>query len=153
VPCPTGETWASLRDAISAHPKVTGASFNDSLMRASFKTDMSFATYGQNLTAVVSREPDGSRVTISGVAKRPSFGGRDQARIRKITNELLDDLAVRLGQVAAQEDAPTRSEQLRAGISGRSIAEQLSEYAILRDRGMISAAEFDDHKRWLLRGW
>ena len=29
VPCSVGETWASLRDAVSAHPTVTGATFND----------------------------------------------------------------------------------------------------------------------------
>jgi hypothetical protein len=130
---------------------VTGATFNDPLMRAYFKTDMTFATYGQNLSATVSREPDGSRVVISGVAKRPSFGGRDQPRIRKIADELLADLATRLSYAPA--DAPSRAELLLSGVSGRSIKEEISKYALLRERGLISAAEFDDHKRWLLRGW
>jgi len=153
VPCTVGETWASLRDAVSAHPAVTGATFNDPLMRAYFKTDMTFATYGQSLSAAVSREPDGnSRVVISGVAKRPSFGGQDQRRIHKIADELLSDLAARLSY-APPAEPPTRGEVLLAGVSGRSIKEEISKYAVMRERGIISATEFDDHKRWLLRGW
>jgi hypothetical protein len=152
VPCPVGETWASLREAVSAHPTVTGATFNDPLMRAYFKTDMTFATYGQNLSATVSREEDGSRVVISGVAKRPSFGGRDQARIHKIAADLFADMAARLSD-ARPAETPNLGDLLLAGVSGRSIKEEISKYALLRERGLISAAEFDDHKRWLLRGW
>jgi hypothetical protein len=62
-------------------------------------------------------------------------------------------MAARLSYAPPPSEAPSRGEVLLAGVSGRSIKEEISKYAVMRERGIISATEFDDHKRWLLRGW
>lgn len=152
VPHPARATWQSLRDAVSAHPSVTGTRFNDLAMRAEFKTSATYATYGQNLTAVVTANGYSTRIEISGAAKRPSFGGRDRARIHKIAAELFTDVTARLAD-APRVDATPHPEHRFAPISGKAILEEISKFELLRARGFITADEFDDHKTWLLRGW
>ena len=73
---------------------------------AEFKTDMSFATYGQNMSAAVTADEAGTTVVIEGIAKRQSVAGRDSARIRKIASEILSDLEARLFQAALVDPEP-----------------------------------------------
>jgi len=148
VVAPIGATWRALRDAISAHPSITSARFVDSFMRVEFKTDMTFATYGQNMTAIVTPDPEGCCVSISGVAKRTSFGGRDQNRIRRIALELFADLGARLSVAPCAEPA----KEPVPPVFPVSVGEEVARLALLRARGFISSDEFDDHKRRLLSG-
>ncbi|HTN81109.1 MAG TPA: hypothetical protein VMK16_15640 [Acidimicrobiales bacterium] len=148
VVAPIGATWRALREAIPAHPNVTGARFVDSFMRVEFKTDMSFATYGQNMTALVTPDPEGCNVEISGVAKRTSFGGRDQNRIRKIALEIFADLGARLSVTPCAEPAKDPVPP----VFPVSVGEEVARLALLRARGFISSDDFDDHKRRLLSG-
>ena len=108
LPDPARVAWRSLREVIAEHPKVVGAFFNEITMCAEFKTDATFATYGQSMSAVVSSDESGTTVLIEGVAKQRSTGGRDSARIRKIAEEILSDLQARLFQVALVEPEPEK---------------------------------------------
>ena len=84
LPDPPQVVWSSLREVVGDHPSITGARFDDAQLRAEFKTDMSFATYGQNMSAAVTANEAGTTVVIEGIAKRQSVARRDSARIRKI---------------------------------------------------------------------
>lgn len=148
LPDPARVAWQSLREVVSAHPKVVGAYFNDVTMCADFKTDATFATYGQSLSAVVSSDQTGTTVVIEGVAKQRSTGGRDSARIRKIADEILSDLQARLFQVALVEPEPERT----FSAPRVPVSEEIAKLELLRSRGFISTDEFEDHKRRLLAG-
>ena len=119
LPDPARVAWRSLREVIAEHPKVVGAFFNEITMCAEFKTDATFATYGQSMSAVVSSDESGTSVLIEGVAKQRSTGGRDSARIRKIAEEILSDLQARLFQVAFVEPDPEQPRTLRGCLSAR----------------------------------
>ncbi len=118
LPNPVSETWPSLRSAVSAHRGITGASFNDSLMRVQFKT---FATLGHTLSAVVSPETDGSRVLIAAVVKWQSAERHERAQIRKVAAELLADMGLRLRDLSRRDvvEEP-RVSGSHLGIRGRS---------------------------------
>jgi hypothetical protein len=147
VPNPVSETWPALRSAISAHRGITGASFNDSLRRVQFKT---WATLGHTLSAVVSPESNGSRVLVSTVVKWQSTGRQERSQIRKIAAEILADLGPRLDDISPLTRLSNAEDQ--AAASASAIAAEMAHYALLRDRGFISAEEFDDEKRRLLNG-
>ena len=98
VPYPARAAWRSLRDAVASHPGAAGARFNDIAMRVDFKTT---GPYVQHLDAVVTAKGYSAHIEISGAVQRPSLGGGDQARIRKIGTELLNDVVKRLGHTAA----------------------------------------------------
>jgi hypothetical protein len=66
LPDPPQVAWSSLREVVGEHPSITGARFDDALLRAEFKTDMSFATYGQNMSAAVTADEAGMTVVIEG---------------------------------------------------------------------------------------
>ena len=146
VPNPVDETWPALRSAISAHRGITGASFNDSLRRVQFKT---WATLGHTLSAVVSPESNGSRVLVSTVVKWQSTGRQERSQIRKIAVEILSDLGPRLNDISPLTGLSNADCQ---AASASAIAAEMAHYALLRDRGFISAEEFDDEKRRLLNG-
>lgn len=147
VPYPARATWRSLCDAVTAHPSVTTARFNDLTMQADFKTTATYATYGQNLTAVVTANGYSTHVEISGAAKLSTLAGRDQGRIRKIAAELFVDLTARLsdapGGVAPGQ--PTRTSPLDP-----LVREEIAKFELLRARGFISTDEFNAQKRQLL---
>ena len=148
LPDPARVAWRSLREVIAEHPKVVGAFFNEITMCAEFKTDATFATYGQSMSAVVSSDESGTTVLIEGVAKQRSTGGRDSARIRKIADEILSDLQARLFQAALVQPEPEKP-----GSAPRvPVAEEMAKLELLRSRGFISNDEFEDHKRRLLAG-
>ena len=147
LPDPARVAWRSLREVIAEHPKVVGAFFNEITMCAEFKTDATFATYGQSMSAVVSSDESGTTVLIEGVAKQRSTGGRDSARIRKIAEEILSDLQARLFQAALVQPEPEKR-----GAPRVPVAEEMAKLELLRSRGFISNDEFEDHKRRLLAG-
>jgi hypothetical protein len=147
LPDPARVAWRSLREVIAEHPKVVGAFFNEITMCAEFKTDATFATYGQSMSAVVSSDESGTTVLIEGVAKQRSTGGRDSARIRKIADEILSDLQARLFQVALVQPEPEKR-----GAPRVPVGEEMAKLELLRSRGFISNDEFEDHKRRLLAG-
>jgi hypothetical protein len=93
VPHSARATWRSLRDAITSHAATADARFNDIAMRTEFKTN---GPYVQKLSAVVTANGYSAHVEISGAILRPSLGGGDQARIRKVGTELLNDVIARL---------------------------------------------------------
>jgi Short C-terminal domain len=138
------DVWLALRSAVGSHPNVKPGTFNDTIMRAEFKTGMTIATYGQSLSASVRPDGLGSRVTVSGVAKWATVGGRDQARVRRVAGELLADVSRRLQHVALPS-APAQSHIERGGV-----ADELSKLAELRDRGVLTQDEFDQQKSNLL---
>jgi hypothetical protein len=145
--------WRSLRLVVEAHPKVVSAAFNDVTMTADFKTDESFSTYGQSMSAVVSSDESGTTVLIEGVAKQRSTGGRDAARIRKIAGELLSDLQARLFQAALVEpESPQPSRHHPYDPPLVPVSEEIAKLELLRAKGFISTDEFEDHKRRLLDG-
>jgi hypothetical protein len=152
LPHAVADTWCSLRDAVATHPRVVTACFNDVTMSVEFKTDMTFATYGQKFTALVVANDHGSRVVISGVAKRASVGGRDQACIRRVAAELLADLSARLAEGCATDAQQPLNAGTTSPASDLSVGEEIAKLALLRARGFISTDEFDEHKRRLLSG-
>ncbi len=149
-PTHSRDTWQSLRDAVSAHPSVTGATFDNATMRAEFKTSETFATDGQNVEAVVIPDPDGSRVAISGIEKRQALGRRDWARIRKVAAELVADLEARLSEIPRIDDPAPANQPTGALTASSAVSDEIAKFALLRDRGLISAHEFDEQKRQLL---
>ena len=150
LPDPPHVAWTSLREVVGEHPSITGARFDDSQLRAEFKTDMSFATYGQNMSAAVRSDEAGTTVVIEGIAKRQSVAGRDSARIRKIASEILSDLEARLYRAALVDPDPRPP--VAATTSQLSVGEEIAKLALLRARGFITTEEFDEHKRRLLSG-
>ena len=98
VPHSARAAWRTLCDAITSHPWTADARFNDLAMRADFKTN---GPYVQKVSAVVTANGYSARIEISGSILRPSLGGGDQARIRRIGTELLNDVIARLGGSAA----------------------------------------------------
>ena len=123
LPDPARVAWRSLREVIAEHPKVVGAFFNEITMCAEFKTDATFATYGQSMSAVVSSDESGTTVLVEGIAKQRSTGGRDSARIRKIAEEILSDLQARLFQVAFVEPDPAKPRRRSTGARRRGDGE------------------------------
>ncbi len=154
LPDPPQVAWSSLREVVGEHPSITGARFDDAQLRAEFKTDMSFATYGQNMSAAVTADEAGTTVVIEGIAKRQSVGGRDSARIRKIASEILSDLEARLFQAALVDPEPGPPVAPTAATTnpGFSVGEEIEKLALLRARGFITTEEFEDYKRRLLSG-
>ncbi len=150
LPDPPQVAWSSLREVVGDHPSITGARFDDALLRAEFKTDMSFATYGQNMSAAVTADEAGTTVVIEGIAKRQSVAGRDSARIRKIASEILSDLEARLFQAALVDPEPVPAPARTA--APLSVGEEIEKLALLRARGFITTEEFEDYKRRLLSG-
>ena len=151
LPDPPHVAWTSLREVVGEHPSVTCARFDDAQLRAEFKTDMSFATYGQNMSAAVRADDAGTTVVIEGIAKRQSVAGRDSARIRKIASEILSDLEARLYRAALSYPEP--GPPVAAATSSQlSVGEEIAKLALLRARGFITTEEFDEHKRRLLSG-
>ena len=149
LPDPPQVAWSSLREVVGDHPSITGARFDDALLRAEFKTDMSFATYGQNMSAAVTADEAGTTVVIEGIAKRQSVARRDSARIRKIASEILSDLEARLFQAALVDPGPGPAPARTAPLS---VGEEIEKLALLRARGFITTDEFEDYKRRLLSG-
>ena len=150
LPDPPQVAWTSLREVVGEHPSITGARFDDAQRRAEFKTDMSFATYGQNMSAAVRADEAGTTVVIEGIAKRQSVGGRDSARIRKIASEILSDLESRLYRAALLDAEPLPAPV--PTVAELSVGEEIAKLALLRARGFITTDEFDEHKRRLLSG-
>ena len=151
LPDPPHVAWTSLREVVGEHPSITCARFDDAQLRAEFKTDMSFATYGQNMSAAVRADDAGTTVVIEGIAKRQSVAGRDSARIRKIASEILSDLEARLYRAALSDPEP--GPPVAAATSTQlSVGEEIAKLALLRARGFITTEEFDEHKRQLLEG-
>ena len=112
---------------------------------------MSFATYGQNMSAAVTADEAGTTVVIEGFAKRQSVAGRDSARIRKITSEILSDLEARLFRAALVDPEPGPAPARTA--HPLSVGEEIEKLALLHAaRGFITNDEFEDYKRRLLSG-
>ena len=154
LPDPPQVAWSSLREVVGEHPSITGARFDDAQLRAEFKTDMSFATYGQNMSAAVTADEAGTTVVIEGIAKRQSVGGRDSARIRKIASEILSDLEARLFRAALVDPEPGSPVAPTAATATPelSVGEEIAKLALLRARGFITTEEFEEYKRRLLSG-
>ena len=100
VPDSARAAWRSLRDAVASHPGTADPRFNDIAMRADFKTN---GPYVQKLMAVVTANGYSAHIEISGAILRPSLGGGDQARIRTIGTELLNEVLGRLGRNALDQ--------------------------------------------------
>ena len=149
ISSPPEITWKALRRAIKQHPSITKWAFTDEIMRAEFKTGMTLGTYGQNLSASVSPYKTGSRISISGVAKWQTMGGRDQARVRKVAGELLTTVAKMLADRPPTAHGPEPEPSL-ARVRDASVADELFKLVALRDSGVLSTEEFEVQKARLI---
>lgn len=118
----------------------------------SFNTGRSMSSWaGQDLTASVFQEGDGSRVVVGGsMATRGNpFGGGSQlvswGEKEKLSNRFLDVLHMQLSRLPtaspAEPDTPASDDPV----------EQLRKLGELRDSGVITPEQFETKREELLR--
>jgi hypothetical protein len=98
---PVDRTWQAFRDAVLAHPGISGAKFDHATKRAELMTEKTVVPSRRRLSATLVVDADGTRVVISGAGPR--------GRTHQVATELLADLSRRLGAPVpepASEAAP-----------------------------------------------
>jgi hypothetical protein len=86
---PVDQTWQALRDAVLAHPRISGARFDHATKRADLMTEKSVVPSRRRLSAFVVVDTLGTRVVISGAGKR--------GLSHQIATELLAEVSHRVG--------------------------------------------------------
>jgi hypothetical protein len=92
---PVDQTWHSLREAVLAHPRVSGARFDHDIKRVDLMTEKSLVGPRRRLSAMVAVDADGTRVVIAGAGNR--------GPTQQIAAELLADVNRRLGYTPTEE--------------------------------------------------
>ena len=99
---PVDETWQSLREAVLAHPRISGARFDHEIKRVDLMTEKTVVGPRRRISAFVHVDDDGARVVIAGAGKRGVS--------HQVASELLADVSDRLAaNTAAPEDASPSS--------------------------------------------
>ena len=94
---PVDQTWQSLREAVLAHPRVSGARFDHDIKRVDLMMEKGVVPSRRRISALVVVDADGTRVVISGAGKR--------GLPHQVATELLADVTHRLGGPAPEDRA------------------------------------------------
>jgi len=90
---PVDQTWHSLREAVLAHPRISGARFEHDIKRVDLLTEKSVVGPRRRISAMVVDDADGLQVGVHD-------GAADEAKAA-----LLQVLADRIGQRGARRYA------------------------------------------------
>ena len=96
---PVDETWQSLREAVLAHPRISGARFDHEIKRVDLMTDKTVVGPRRRISAFVAVDADGARVVIAGAGKRGVS--------HQVATELLAEVSGRLAASTPEDASPS----------------------------------------------
>ena len=96
---PVDETWQSLREAVLAHPRISGARFDHEIKRVDLMTEKTVVGPRRRISAFVAADADGARVVIAGAGKRGVS--------HQVATELLAEVSDRLAASTPEDASPS----------------------------------------------
>ena len=119
---PVDQTWQALREAVLAHPRISGARFDHATRRADLMTEKSVVPSRRRLSAFVVVDTLGTRVVISGAGKR--------GLSHQIATELLAEVSHRVGGPASAPEDVSLS-----ALSSGTFSDEVWERPVTAHRG------------------